>query len=73
MQKQTYKQGSIDQLRSIKETALNVLGLIELDDIDYKSIETSMNYIRLCTQRVQWNAKNHFDFPCDIQNPDVSS
>jgi hypothetical protein len=71
MTKQEHKQGAIDQLRSIKETALNVLGLIELDDINYNSIETSMNYIRLCTQKVQWNSKNYFDFPCNLQNPDV--
>jgi hypothetical protein len=71
MTKHEYKQGAIDQLRSIKETALNVLGLIELDDIDYKSIETSMNYIRLCTQKVQWNSKNYFDFPCKSQDTDV--
>ena len=71
MTKQEYKQASIDQLRAIRETALNVLGLIELDDIDYKSIETSMNFIRLSTQKVQWNSKNYFDFPCDIQNPDI--
>jgi hypothetical protein len=71
MTKEEYKQASIDQLRSIKESALNVLGLIELDDINYNSIETSMNYIRLVTQKVQWNAKNYFDFPCDLENPDV--
>lgn len=73
MTKQENKQASIDQLRAIKETALNVLGLIELDDIDYKSIETSMNFIRLSTQKVQYYSKNYFNFPCDIQNPDVQS
>jgi len=73
MNKQEYKQESVNQLRLIRETALNVLGLIEIDDIDYKSIETSMNLIRLCTQKVQWNSKNYFDFPCDIQNPDAQS
>ncbi len=71
MKKEEYKQASIDQLRSIKETALNVLGLIELDDINYNSIETSMNYIRLATQKVQWNSKNYFDFSCNIQESDI--
>lgn len=71
MNKQKYKENALAQLREIKETALNVLGLLSIDDIDYKSVETSMNYIRLCTQRVQWNSKNYFDFPCDLQNPDV--
>jgi len=73
MTKEEYKLASINELRTIKETALNVLGLIELDDINYKEIETSMNLIRLYTQKVQWSSKNYFDFPCDIQNPDVQS
>ena len=73
MNKEEYNQESIKQLRAIRETALEVLGLIELNDIDYKQIETSMNFIRLSTQKVQWNSKNYFDFPCDIQNPDTQS
>lgn len=76
MSKEKYKEEVINNLKEIIKTAQNNIDALLDEDfcvylLSYKGTESSMNYIRLLTQKVQWNMKNYKDHPCDIQNPTI--
>jgi hypothetical protein len=48
------QQEVIDNLKAIASAAQNCLDALYSDQFSVKEAEVSMNYIRLCTQKVQY-------------------
>jgi hypothetical protein len=65
MKTQEHNQTTIDQLKQIIITAQNNLDALYADQLEYKHLETSMNYIRLCTQKAQYHFKYSTDPSCE--------
>jgi len=73
LNKAGHKKELLNSLKSIIETAQNNMDELYIDDIfishiSYKQVEISMNYIRVCTQKVQYHMKNYTDSPCIDDN-----
>ena len=54
MTNQTPQEEIINNLKEIKKTTENCLDAFYSDQLLEKQAEDSMNYVRLCTQRVQY-------------------
>jgi hypothetical protein len=61
MQTEEHKQKIINNLKQIISTAQNNIDALYADQLEYKHAEDGMNYIRLCTQKVQWHFKMQLD------------
>lgn len=61
---EVHHQEVINNLKSIITSTQSVLDAFYADQLEYKNAEDSMNYIRLCTQKVQWHALNSLDSSC---------
>ena len=61
MNTEEHKQEVISNLKKIISTAQNNIDALYADQLEYKHAEDGMNYIRLCTQKVQLHLKMHLD------------
>jgi hypothetical protein len=55
----THTNDAIASLKNIIDTAQNCVDALYADQFKYKDSENSMNYIRLCSQKVQLHMKNY--------------
>jgi len=68
MTKEEHKQEVIKHLKLIQTSVQNTLDAFYADQLEYKNAEDSMNYIRFCTQNVQFHIKNCIEIPCEIKD-----
>lgn len=54
----THTDATIANLKNIINSAQNCLDALYADQLRYKDAENSMNYIRLCSQKVQLHMKD---------------
>ena len=69
--KDDHHQEVINNFKSIITSAQNNLDAFYADQLEYKNAEDSMNYIRLCSQRVQLHMKNCLDSSCKYNTPEL--
>lgn len=67
MNPQEHNQQVIEQLKQIITTAQNNLDALYADQLEYKELENSMNYIRLCSQRAQYHFGYFKDPSCEVR------
>ena len=68
---EVHHQEVINNLKSIITSTQSVLDAFYADQLEYKNAEDSMNYIRLCSQRVQLHMKNCLDSSCKYNTPEL--